>query len=130
MQLQKIKETCLYVKDLERTQAFYNGLLGLPVISFKAGRHVFFRAGEDVLLCFLPEATKDDTHLPRHFGYGEQHFAFECKVGEYHKWKQNLKDLNIEIEHEEDWGRGFLSVYFRDPDNHCLEIVMPGMWDN
>jgi catechol 2,3-dioxygenase-like lactoylglutathione lyase family enzyme len=129
MQLQKIKETCLYVADLEKTKAFYHELLGLPLISLKEGRHVFFRVGEDVLLCFLAEATKNDTHLPSHYGFGEQHFAFECQTGDYHQWKKRLQELNIAIEHEEDWGRGFLSVYFRDPDNHCVEIVMPGMWD-
>ncbi len=129
MQLQKIKETCLYVSDLEQTKAFYHDLLGLPLISFKEGRHVFFRVGEDVLLCFLPEVTKTDIHLPRHFGYGELHFAFECKTGDYHLWKKKLQELKIKIEHEEDWGRGFLSIYFRDPDQNCVEIVMPGMWD-
>ena len=58
--LNKIKETCLYVADLERCRAFYAGIMGLEVITFKAGRHVFFRAGEDVLLCFLAEATRKE----------------------------------------------------------------------
>lgn len=129
MQLQKIKETCLYVEDLQATKAFYHGILGLPVISLKEDRHVFFRVGEDVLLCFLPEVTMAETKLPHHFGYGQQHFAFECKTEDYDKWKEKLEASDIMIEHEATWENGLQSIYFRDPDFHSVEIVVPGIWD-
>ncbi|MEZ5023601.1 MAG: VOC family protein [Chitinophagales bacterium] len=129
MKLQKIKETCLYVEDLQATKAFYHDILGLPIISVNEDRHVFFRVGEDVLLCFLPEVTMKETSLPHHFGYGQQHFAFECLAEDYEKWKEKLEESGIDIEHEATWENGLKSIYFRDPDFHSVEIVVPGIWD-
>lgn len=60
MNIKRIKETCLYVTDLDATTAFYAGKLGLPLLSKVPGRHVFFRAGETVLLCFIAGATQQE----------------------------------------------------------------------
>ena len=53
MDILKIKETCLYVSDLAKTKDFYFGLLKFEVIGEVPGRHVFFRVGSSVLLCFI-----------------------------------------------------------------------------
>jgi len=124
-----VKETCLYVSDLQRTKAFYHGKLGLPVISFVDGRHVFFKAGNSVLLCFIAEATKNDTLLPPHFGYGQNHFAFETAIDLYESWKQKIINEGIEIIQEVQWPKGGKSFYFHDPDTHLAEIVEQGIWD-
>lgn len=129
MHFSQIKETCLYVSDLEQTEAFYAGKLGLPVISKRNHRHIFFRAGQSVLLCFLPEATKQDTQLPPHFAYGKQHIAFETTEEEYQQWKQVLKEKKITLTHEQSWKEGLESMYFSDPDGHVLEIVPKGIWE-
>ena len=73
MEILQIKETCLYVKDLEATRLFYAGKLGLEIIGEVADRHVFFRAGRSVLLCFLPEASKKAETLLPHYGTGNLH---------------------------------------------------------
>ena len=125
----QIKETCIYIKDIELTKQFYHLKLGLPIIGISEGRHIFFRAGKSVLLCFIAEATRHDDFLPPHFGEGELHFAFETGIDEYENWKEEVKRLDIEIEKEVTWGKGLKSFYFRDPDNHVVEIVMPGIWD-
>lgn len=129
MQFKKIQETCLYVSDLEQSKAFYHEQLGLPVISEVPGRHLFLRAGESVLLCFISEAARQSTEVPPHFGSGQLHLAFETSMAEYSAWKDKIQAAGIFIEHEHDWGRGYLSFYFRDPDHHCLEVVMTGMWN-
>lgn len=129
MQFSKIKETCLYISDLNQSEDFYAGKLGLPVISKVYHRHIFFRAGQSVLLCFLPEATKQETQLPPHFAYGKQHIAFEAPQAEYQQWKQKLKDANIAFTHEQSWKNNLQSVYFEDPDGHVLEIVPDGIWE-
>ena len=54
----KIKDTCLYIKDLERAREFYHEILELPLISYVEGKHIFFRAGSSVLLCFNPDDSK------------------------------------------------------------------------
>jgi catechol 2,3-dioxygenase-like lactoylglutathione lyase family enzyme len=129
MEIKKIKETCLYVTDLGRTRKFYQEKLGLDVIGEVKGRHVFFRAGASVLLCFIPEMSGKGGTLPPHFGSGQLHLAFEVSREDYEGWKNKIKQAGIEMEQEYDWGRGFLSFYFRDPDRHLLEIVMEGMWE-
>ncbi|MFT2010607.1 VOC family protein [Pontibacter sp. 13R65] len=129
MDILKIKETCLYVSDLEQSKAFYNQQLGFEVIGEVKGRHVFFRAGASVLLCFIAAASKEGGTLPPHFGAGQLHLAFEVEKEQYETWKQKVKSQGIAVEQEYDWGRGYLSFYFRDPDQHLLEVVMAGMWE-
>ncbi len=126
--LHQIKETCLYVSDLDTTRSFYEDILGLEVIHYKPGRHLFFKVGKDVLLFFNPDATATDEELPPHHGKGEQHVAFECSKEEYEQWKLHLGRHQIEIEKEVDWPNGGKSFYFRDPERLCLEIVQPGIW--
>ncbi len=126
----QIKETCIYVQDLNKTKEFYNGVLGLPVISFREDRHVFFRAGSSVLLCFLPEVTRQEKKLPPHFGSGEIHFALEAiDKNAYEQAKKILLQAGIPIEHETSWKGGKKSFYFRDPDRNLVEIVEKGIWE-
>lgn len=129
MNITQVKENCLYVSDLERTRHFYHHNLGLPLISHVEGRHIFFRAGSSVLLCFLPEVTRAETKLPPHFAYGQQHLAFEVPAQEYAVWKKRLAEQEIEIVHEQYWKDDLYSMYFYDPDGHLLEIVPPHIWD-
>ena len=129
MSIQFIKEVCLYVSDLERTRAFYENVLGFSVISQVDQRHVFFRVGKQVLLCFNPEATKNEKVLPPHFATGRQHVAFEIAVEEYEPWKQTLAEAGIAILHEQHWKENLYSCYFHDPDGHVLEFVPPGIWE-
>jgi catechol 2,3-dioxygenase-like lactoylglutathione lyase family enzyme len=127
MQFTQIKETCLYVTELERTKFFYLDM-GLELITFTPGRHVFFRAGNSVLLCFLNEAVQNEKSLPPHYGLGNLHFALEVKKFDYESVKNEI-GKKISIEHEHNWPNGLKSFYFRDPDNHLVEIVQEGLWD-
>ena len=129
MQFRGIKETCLYVQDLDRTKEFYHGCLGLDLIGEVTGRHVFFRVGSSVLLCFISAASQQSKILPPHYGQGNLHLAFEVAPPDYDSRKGEIEALGIPIELEYDWGRGFRSFYFRDPDGHLLEVVMTGMWE-
>jgi catechol 2,3-dioxygenase-like lactoylglutathione lyase family enzyme len=128
MKLNQIKETSLYVKDLEVSKAFYCDLLGLPIIGYHPDRHLFLRAGSSVLLLFLPEITKHEKDLPPHYAYGKIHIAFEVPQGEYEQWKDLLHGKGIPILHEKTWNKQLKSFYFEDPDGHVLEIVPPGLW--
>src|SRR3990170_166330 len=119
----KIKETCLYVQDLEKAQDFYHALLGLPVISYVAGKHLFLRVGGSVLLLFNPEDSKQKTSPPPHFGGGKQHFAFEISGTEYANAKAEIKAKGIQIIDEITWNSGKKSFYFNDPEGNVLEIL-------
>ena len=127
MTINQIKETCLYVADLDRTKNFYSGKLGLPVIGMVAGRHVFFQAGTSVLLCFIARQTMREEELPPHGASGSMHLAFE--VADYDNTVKSLDGAGIPILYHQLWNSGKRSAYFHDPDGHLLEIVEPGLWD-
>ncbi len=125
----QVKETCLYVTDLNVTRLFYEEKLGLACFSFVPNRHAFFRAGTSVFLCFIAETTKQDKNLPPHWGIGALHYALESPVEEYDNWLAHFKKMEITITQEVEWPRGGRSFYFNDPDGHVGEIVEAGMWD-
>jgi len=129
MKISRIKETCIYVTDLQRTKAFYAGCLGLPVISLVEGRHVFFRAGESVLLCFIADVTRNEKELPPHGAEGSVHFAFEVSRNEYKEALQQIQAAGITILHEHSWKAGLRSFYFHDPDANLLEVIEEGLWE-
>lgn len=129
MHINQIKESCLYVQDLDRTESFYSGKLNLKVIGRVEGRHIFFEAGSTILLCFIADATKNDKKLPSHYGKGKMHLAFEVPPEDYETVKKSIRSKGIEIEHEQQWSDEYRSFYFRDPDGHSLEVVPRGMWE-
>jgi len=125
----QIKETCLYIQDVESSQSFYHGLLGLEVIGRAEGKHVFFRAGSSVLLCFIAENSKMKTSPPAHYAKGKQHFAFEVSQEDYEDTKKRITLLGIDIIDVLVWKSGQESFYFNDPDGHVLEVVPNGVWE-
>lgn len=129
MEFTQIKETCLYIQNVDITEAFYQGKLGLPVISKVQNKHIFFKAGNSVLLCFVAADSRTKTSPPPHFGSGNLHFAFEVEKSDYEQRKIEIRDLGIEIIDEVIWKSGQESFYFNDPDGHVLEIVPKGIWD-
>lgn len=129
MNIARIKETCIYVTDLEATKQFYSYQLGLPLISLVAGRHVFFKAGESVLLCFVADKTLQEKELPPHGAKGSVHFAFEVSRNDYDAALQKIKEAGIAILHEHEWKDRLRSFYFRDPDQNLVEVIEEGLWE-
>ncbi len=129
MKFTKIKETCIYVKDLEQTRHFYEDLLGLQLISLVKERHVFFKAGQSVLLCFIAEETLLQEELPPHGATGIIHFAFEVEAGDYESALKHVKSCGIKVLYEQLWKNNLKSFYFSDPDKNLLEIIQEGLWD-
>src|SRR5215203_2401634 len=103
MHISRIKETCIYVSDLEQTKAFYTNKLELPLISLVKDRHVFFRAGESVLLCFIAAQTEQEKELPPHGARGSVHFAFEVPKEDYPAALQKVRNASITVLHEQQW---------------------------
>lgn len=129
LQFPHIKETCLYITDLDRAEQFYHHTLGLPIAGRAEGRHIFFRAGTSMLLCFIAESTREETRFPAHYGSGKQHMAFGVDLKDYADWKKKFTELGITITHEHTWSKGIKSFYFEDPDGNVLEIVPNELWD-
>lgn len=129
MKIARIKETCIYVQDLQRTKNFYADSLGLPVISTVDGRHIFFRAGDSVLLCFIAAKTEEEKELPPHGARGCIHFAFEVERKDYAAALDKIKSLRIPVLHEQSWKNNIRSFYFHDPDGNLVEIIEAGLWE-
>ena len=123
-----VVETAIYVDDLDAAEAFYRGVLGLEVIGKEAGRHVFFRVGDGVLLAFSPEATLRGDKLPPHGTTGPGHFALGVRAEDLDGWRSRLGGAGVVIEKEVTWPRGGRSLYFRDPAGNSVELVTPGIW--
>jgi catechol 2,3-dioxygenase-like lactoylglutathione lyase family enzyme len=130
MEFLKIKETCLYVRDLEVARQFYHGVLSMPIINYVEQKHLFLRAGQSVLLLFNPEDSRNKTSPPAHYGSGRQHFAFEVADKDYMESKSEIERKGIEIIDEITWASGKKSFYFHDPEGNVLEILPgTGIWD-
>jgi catechol 2,3-dioxygenase-like lactoylglutathione lyase family enzyme len=126
----KIKETCIYCVDLEGAKRFYHETLGLSVIHYQPGKHLFLRAGSSVLLIFNPDDSKEKTSPPAHYGSGKLHFAFEVKDADYEKTKNEIIGKGIPIIDEVTWKSGKKSFYFQDPFGNVLEILPDqAVWD-
>ncbi|MHB0959028.1 MAG: VOC family protein [Pirellulaceae bacterium] len=129
MKANEILETCLYVDDLDVAENFYRQVLGLELYEQQAGRHLFWRCGQRMLLLFLAEGTDlPDSSLPRHGTYGAGHVAFAVPDRDIPCWKQHLEQCGVEIERSVEWPQGGRSIYFRDPAGNSLEVASPTIW--
>jgi catechol 2,3-dioxygenase-like lactoylglutathione lyase family enzyme len=134
-QVTGVLETALHVEDLNRAAGFYERVLGLELIN-KDQRFAGYVAGpRSVLLLFKRGSTQETVHLPGgtippHGGEGVLHVAFAVEADALAGWEAHLKAHHVAIEARMDWPRGGKSVYFRDPDNHLLELATPGLWPN
>ena len=127
--IQAVVETGIYADDLDRAEAFYHEVLGLPVIGREPGRHVFFRVGDaSVLLVFNAATTLLGDPLPAHGASGPGHFALGIPAGALGEWRERLRAHQVAIEKEVSWPGGGQSIYFRDPAGNAVELLTPGLW--
>ena len=134
MQPARILETCLYARDLDAIETFYASVLGLEPFSKLAGRQVFYRCGDQVLLYFNPEETVKPLPagaklpVPPHGATGEGHVCFAASPDEIEAWTMLLAARGVAIEANFRWPSGGRSIYFRDPAGNCLEFAEPKIW--
>jgi catechol 2,3-dioxygenase-like lactoylglutathione lyase family enzyme len=128
-----ILETIIYAEDLDAAQAFYRDVLGLEPMSITAGRHLFYRFDNHMLLIFNPEATSSprataDLPVPQHGSRGPSHVCFRATPQELRAWRSWLEKKGITIEADFEWPKGGRSIYFRDPAGNSLEFAEPRIW--
>lgn len=128
-----VLETALYVEDLTRATAFYRETFGFPVLLENARICALDVAGQNVLLLFHRGATVGGLatpggFVPSHDGAGPVHFAFAIAMTDLELWEERLASLDIAVESRVQWERGGVSLYFRDPDGHSVELVTEGTW--
>jgi catechol 2,3-dioxygenase-like lactoylglutathione lyase family enzyme len=132
-----VVETILYTDDLPAAIGFYQDVLGLAPMKGDGERFQAFDAGERrVLLLFkrggtlTPQPVATGGVIPPHDGHGPHHLAFAIDAADYEAWRRWIEGRGLAIESETQWERGGRSLYFRDRDNHLVELVTPGIWPN
>ena len=128
-----VLETSLYVDDLERSIHFYQSVLAFSKLIADQRFCALSVVDRQVLLLFKKGGSTQPSVssggvIPPHDGDGELHLAFSIKTEEWESWESWLLQNHVTIESKVFWDRGGRSLYFRDPDNHLIELVTPGCW--
>ena len=124
MQIESLGHVVIKVRDIERAEAFYNGVLGLPIVARSERNPImtFFSLGNHHDFAVL--GLGDDAEAAPRKAAGLAHVAF--KIGEslddLREAKSHLDDAGIEcapVDHEVT-----KSLYFADPDGNQVELYV------
>lgn len=131
--VERILETALYVRDVQRAATFYRHVFGFEVLLESDRLIALDVSGQSVLLLFKIGATSEPLTLPGgvvpgHGSSGVSHFAFAVAAGDLPAWEQQLLEKGVAVESRMDWAGGAKSLYFRDPDQHVVELITRGFW--
>ena len=128
-----ILESALYFDKLEDAAEFYMDLFQFEIL-INTDRLVALKVGgTQVLLLFKKDGTLNEIVLPNggiipsHNGSVPVHMAFSIDLTTFDDWKNRLLERAIEIESVVQFNDG-QSIYFRDTENHLIELATPGIW--
>ena len=118
-----IHHAALISGDVERTIAFYQGVLEFPLTAVTENRdyptstHFFFDAGNGNAIAFFDLPGLDLGPYAEVLG-GLHHVAISVEPTRWAKLKANLDAAGVEYAHVDE-----VSLYFRDPDGARLELI-------
>jgi len=129
-----VAESCLYSRDLARSIRFYRETLGLRLLQSNERLGAFSAADKQVLLIFQSGGKYESVstpggEIPPHEAAGQLHVAFAISKSDFAEWERELIARGVSIESKVNWPLGGRSIYFRDTDNHLLELATPGVWE-
>jgi len=133
--LSHVLETALYVSELSESKAFYQRIFGFSCL-FEDHRMCALQVpGSAALLLFRHGGSLQPSHLPGgvippHGGSGALHLCFAIPVASLAEWTAHLERQGVALESRVRQHFGGVSLYFRDPDGHSLEVATPGLWRN
>jgi glyoxylase I family protein len=129
IQATAIHHITLTVSDVQRSQAFYEAVLGFHKVAEYGPRAVMVRGAVTLVLGPPPDpaqAPAGDRFNPNRVGLDHLSFAVESR-DELERAQRVLAARGVEHKSIKDLGPG-LGVYvfaFRDPDNIALELTAP-----
>ncbi len=130
-----ILETSLYVSDLSRSRIFYQRLFGFEALLEDHRMCALRVPSSGVLLLFKHDGSLAPSHvpggvIPPHGGSGALHLCFAVPLASLDAWTAHLERQNVALESRVRQRFGGISLYFRDPDGHSVEVATPGLWTN
>jgi catechol 2,3-dioxygenase-like lactoylglutathione lyase family enzyme len=130
-----VLETSLYVADLDASHRFYERVFGFETFLRDRRMCAMSVAPNQVLLLFVHGGSAQPApvpggHIPAHDARGNQHLCFAVPRNEIEPWERHLAAHGVAVESRVTWPRTGISLYFRDPDQHSLEVACPGLWPN
>lgn len=125
MKIAGLGHVVLQVRNRERSEAFYHGVLCLPVVArYDPVRSTFFSIGNDHH-CFAIIEVGEEAPLADPKGTGLRHVAFRLQenVEELSSIKRRLEEAGVVISKILDHGITH-SIYIRDPDGNEVELYV------
>lgn len=121
MQIRSLGHVVLNVRNQKRAEAFYNGVLGLPICArYDDPQMTFFTLGNHH--DFAVAVMGDDAQTPAENSVGLAHVAFKIgdSLDDLREAKAHLEAEGVSVEpidHEVT-----KSLYFQDPDGNTIEV--------
>jgi len=125
MKVHSLGHVVLKVRNQQRAEAFYNGLLGIPIAArYPQMSATFFTLGNHH--DFAVVALGEDAPDPPSNSPGLLHVAFRIgdRIEELREAKARLEAAGLQVQ-----SRNHLvskSIYFNDPDGNCIELYVDG----
>lgn len=123
MRVESLHHVSVLVTDLERSKAFYGGILGLeetqrPPFDFPGA---WYQMGTgQIHLIVRPEKA------PKPAGVDPSAAHLALRVDDYDRTVEHLKAHGIEVKERPDSITGWPQVYCADPDGNIIELNAAG----
>ncbi len=108
----RLHHLALRTPDLVRLRAFYEGVLGLPVVRETPPRSVWLEAGGAVVM--LEASEPGEPGIP---SLSREFVAFAIEPGARAAWEARLARAGVAVEARTDH-----TLYFRDPDGRRVGV--------
>jgi catechol 2,3-dioxygenase-like lactoylglutathione lyase family enzyme len=123
-----ISELALWVRDLDRSVAFYRDRLGFAVQEVDPGKNAFLRSEDFILALFVPEDP--GTPLAREYlaRTGEPrgdvyHVGFQVDPERLDDFGRAVREQGGEVRGPIEFATGRRSYFVEDPDEHLIELT-------
>ena len=112
----------IYVRDAERSQKWYEEVLGLHTYHYRPGAAAFMAADLDQSHEVALMQLGPDAPLQQKGQVGLNHLAWRLEsLDDLKEFYQHLKEMGQPIERVADHGIS-LGIYLRDPDGNGVEV--------
>lgn len=122
MKTELLKETTIYVSDLEVSESFYTNIVGLVVAERVKDQYALFQYDDGTLILFQTPTTSIENEGTSSGLNKLGQLSFGISSADISTWRKRLQNYDVSIEEEVAWPNGAQSIYFRDPAGNRIEL--------